>query len=129
MRVTVQFFNATSSVVGKTDYTTSGTTNAGWRGTIANSTFTRRNAGLIVPVGAVRMRCALASGGFPGIKGAMVIDDLSVANQSAPTLLPGNFWVNSTFENATDLDQTNVTPANWIPLGGEPPIGQVATSH
>ncbi len=105
MRVTVQFFNASSSVVGTTDYTTSGTTNAGWRGTIANSTFTRRNAGLIVPVGAVRMRCALASGGFPGIKGAMVIDDLSVANQSAPTLLPGNFWVNSTFESGTDLDQ------------------------
>ena len=129
MRLTVQFFNASSNVVGTTDFTTSGTTNAGWRGTIANSTFTRRNAGLIVPAGAVTMRCALASGGFPGIMGVMVIDDLSVANQSVPLLLPGNFWVNSTFESGTDLDQTNGTPANWIRGGGDPTIDQVTTSN
>ncbi|HWX22038.1 MAG TPA: hypothetical protein VN578_19225 [Candidatus Binatia bacterium] len=127
MRLTVQFFNATSNVVGTTDFTTTGTTNAGWRGTIANSTFTKRNAGLIVPVGAVRMRCALASGGFPGIKGVMVIDDLSVAR--APMLLPGNFWLNSTFESGTGLDQTNGTPANWTRGGGDPTIDQVTTNN
>src|SRR5258706_4784921 len=80
MRLTVQVFNASSNVLGETHLTTSGTSSAGWRGTIATSTFTRRNAGLVVPAGAVTMRCALASGGFPGITGEMVIDDLSVAN-------------------------------------------------
>ena len=125
MRLTVQFFNASSNNVGTTDFTTSGNSSAGWVSTIANSTFTKRNAGLIVPGGAVRMRCALASGGFAGTTGAMVIDDLSVAR--AP--VPGNFWVNSTFELGTDLDQTNGTPANWTRGGGAPTIDQVTTSN
>ncbi len=125
MRLTVQFFNASSNSVGTTDFTTSGTTNAGWQGSIANSTFTKRNASLIVPVGAVRMRCLLVSGGFPGITGVMIIDDLSVARVP----VPGNFWVNSTFELGTDLDQTNGTPANWTRGGGDPSIDQVTTSN
>ena len=127
MRLTVQFFNASSNNVGTTDFSTTGTTNAGWKGTIANSTFTKRNASLIVPVGAVRMRCSLVSGGFPGITGVMVIDDLSVSR--VPMLLPGNFWVNSTFELGSDLDQTNGTPANWTRGGGDPTIDQVTTSN
>jgi hypothetical protein len=128
MRFTVQFFNASSSVVGTTDFTTIGTTNStGWMGTIASSTFTKRKETLVVPVGAVTMRCSLVSGGFPGITGLMVIDDLSVAR--TPMLLPGNFWVNSTFELGTDLDQTNGTPANWTRGGGDPTIDQVTTSN
>ncbi len=125
MRLTVQFFNASSNNVGTTDFTTSGTGSAGWAGTIANSTFTKRTGTLLVPAGAVRMRCALASGGFPGTTGAMVIDDLSVAR----TPVPGNFWVNSSFELGTDLDQTNGTPANWTRGGGDPSIDQVTTSN
>ena len=125
MRLTVQFFNATTNVVGETHFTTSGTSSAGWVSTIANSTFTKRNGVLLVPVGAVRMRCALASGGFPGITGVMVIDDLSVAR--AP--VPGNFWINSTFELGTDLDQPTGTPANWTRGGGDMTIDQVTTSN
>jgi hypothetical protein len=125
MRLTVQFLNASSGSVGTTDFTTTGNSSAGWVSTIANSTFTKRNGQLIVPAGAVRMRCALASGGFPGTTGVMVIDDLSVARVP----VPGNFWVNSTFELGTDLDQTNGTPANWIRGGGDPTIDQVTTSN
>jgi hypothetical protein len=128
MRLTVQFFNTSSSVVGTTDFTTIGTTNsAGWMGTMASSTFTKQNGALLVPPGAVTMRCSLISGGFPGITGVMVIDDLSVAH--APVLLPGNFWVNSTFELGTDLDQTNGTPANWTRGGGDTTIDQVTTDN
>ena len=126
MRLTVQFFDAATNVVGTTDFTTSGTNSAGWVSTIANSTFTKRNATLVVPVGAVTMRCALASGGDPAITGVMVIDDLSVARVN---LLPGNFWVNSTFESGTNLDQTNGTPANWTRGGGDPTIDQVTTNN
>ena len=125
LRLTVQFFNASSSVVGTTDFTTTGNSSAGWVSTIANSTFTKRNGTLLVPVGAVRMRCALASGGFPPNTGVMVVDDLSVARVP----VPGNFWVNSTFELGIDLDQTNGTPANWIRGGGDPTIDQVTTSN
>jgi hypothetical protein len=128
MRLTVQFFNASSVVVGTTDFTTIGTTNsAGWMGTIASSTFTKQKETLVVPPGAVTMRCSLVSGGYQGITGVMVIDDLSVAR--TPMLLPGNFWVNSTFELGTDLDQTNGTPANWTRGGGDPTIDQVTTSN
>src|ERR1039457_2113513 len=66
MRLTVQFFNASSVVVGTTDFTTIGTTNSpGWMGTIASSTFTKQNGTLLVPPGAVRMRCSLVSAGYP----------------------------------------------------------------
>src|SRR5882762_3399831 len=126
MRLTVQFFNAATNIVGETHLTTSGTTSAGWMGTIASSTFTKRNAALAVPAGAVTMRCALASGGDPAITGVMVIDDLSVARVN---LLPGNFWVNSTFESGTNLDQTNGTPANWTRGGGDPNICQGTTNN
>src|SRR5450755_4379599 len=126
MRLTVQFFDAALNVVGATDFATSGTSSAGWVSTIANSTFTKRNATLVVPVGAVTMRCALVSGGDPSITGVMVIDDLSVARVN---LLPGNFWVNSNFESGSNLDQTNGTPANWTRGGGDPTIDQVTTSN
>ncbi|NOS72857.1 MAG: hypothetical protein HOP33_23390, partial [Verrucomicrobia bacterium] len=40
MRLTVQFFNAATNLVGETHFGTSGTSSAGWVSTIANSTFT-----------------------------------------------------------------------------------------
>ena len=60
------------------------------------------------------MRCSLVSGGDPGtVTGVMVIDDLSVA-RVVPTV-SGNFWVNSTFETGTSLDQTDRHPRKLEP--------------
>jgi len=127
MRLTVLFFDLGNSVVGQTDFLTSGTTNAGWRGTIENSTFTMRNGSVLVPSGAVKMRCSLVSGGSGTITGVMIIDDLSVA-RVAP-VVSGNFWVNSTFETGSNLDQTNGTPANWNRGGSDGSIDQVTTNN
>src|SRR5207249_10943847 len=73
MRLTVLFFNASDSVVGQTHFVTSGTSSPGWVRTIADSSFTLRNGSLSVPLGAVKMRCSLVSGGGQGITGVMVI--------------------------------------------------------
>jgi len=128
MRLTVLFFDAGNAQVG-TDvhFVTAGTTNAGWMGTIENSTFTKRNGSLLVPVGAVKMRCSLVSGGSGLLTGVMIIDDLSVAK--VVPLVSGNFWVNSTFETGDNLDQTNGTPANWNRGGSDGSIDQVTTNN
>jgi hypothetical protein len=126
MRLTVLFFDAGNSVVGEIHFVTAGTTNAGWLGTIENSTFTKRNGSLLVPLGAVKMRCSLVSGGSGILTGVMIIDDLSVAK--VPPLVSGNFWVNSTFETGDNLDQTNGTPANWNRGGSDGSIDQVTTN-
>lgn len=78
MRFSVLFFDAADSLVGTTDFVTSGTSSPGWVSTIEDSTFTRRNAFLLVPVGAIKMRCSLVSGGSGIITGVMAIDDLSI---------------------------------------------------
>ena len=128
MRLTVLFFDGSNSQVGSsTDFVTSGTTNAGWMGSIAASTFTKRNSSLVVPPNAVKMRCSLVSGGDPSITGVMIIDDLSVA-RVVPTV-SGNFWVNSTFETGTSLDQPDGTPANWNRGGSDGSIDQVTTNN
>jgi hypothetical protein len=127
MRLTVLFFDASDSVVGQIHFVTSGTTNAGWMGTIENSSFTKRNGSLLVPLGAVKMRCSLVSGGSGLLTGVMIIDDLSVAK--VPPLVSGNFWVNSTFETGDNLDQTNGTPANWNRGGSDGSIDQVTTNN
>jgi hypothetical protein len=59
----------------------------------------------------------------------MVIDDLSVARAPHADLLPGNFWVNPTFEFGSSLDQTNGTPSNWNRGGGDSSIDQVITNN
>jgi hypothetical protein len=127
MRLTVLFFDAGDAVVGEIHFVTSGTTNAGWNGTIENSTFTKRNGLLLVPAGAAKMRCSLVSGGSAALTGVMIIDDLSVSK--VPPLVPGNFWVNSTFETGSNLDQTNGTPANWNRGGSDASIDQVTTNN
>lgn len=135
MRLTVQFFNAADELVGETHFTTAGTSSAGWVSTIANSTFTKRNGSLIVSCGAVRMRCALASAGFPGITGTMVIDDLSVAvnpivSVIPPTILAGNFFPNPTFELGSLLDDPlNGSMAGWTAGGSDTTSDQVTTSN
>lgn len=129
MRLTVLFFNSEGAEVGgATHFVTSGTNSPGWVNTAEESTFTRRNSSLIVPNGAVGMRVALVSGGSPEVTGVMVIDDLSVALSPRADLLPGNFWVNSTFELGNSLDQTNGTPSNWNRGGGDTSIDQVITN-
>ena len=127
MRLTVLFFDAADAVVGEIHFVTSGTTNAGWAGTIEASTFTKRNGLLLVPLGAVKMRASLVSGGSGILTGVMIIDDLSVSK--VPPLVSGNFWVNSTFETGTGLDQTNGTPANWNRGGSDASIDQVTTNN
>jgi hypothetical protein len=127
MRLTVLFFDLGNSVVGQTDFLTAGTSSAGWAGTIATSSFTKRNGSMLVPVGAVKMRCSLVSGGSPSLTGVMLIDDLSVT-RVAPTI-SGNFWLNSTFETGANLDQPNGTPANWNRGGSDASIDQVTTNN
>ncbi len=127
MRLTVLFFDVGDNVVGETHFVTSGTTNAGWLGSIETSTFTKRNGSLLVPPGAVKMRCSLVSGGSGTLTGVMIIDDLSVARVTP--LVSGNFWLNSTFETGNNLDQTDGTPANWNRGGSDGSIDQVTTNN
>lgn len=127
MRLTVLFFNAGDSVVGETHFVTAGTTNAGWLGTIENSSFTKRNTSMLVPAGAVKMRCSLVSGGPGTLTGVMIIDDLSVARVTP--LVSGNFWANSAFELGSNLDQPDGTPANWNRGGSDASIDQVTTNN
>ena len=42
--------------------------------------------------------------------------------------LPNNFWPNAAFENGSNLDQTNGTPAGWNQGGSDPTICQVTTN-
>jgi hypothetical protein len=136
MRLTVQFFNATDVAnIGETHFTTSGTSSAGWVSSIADSTFTKRNGSVIVPTGAVRLRCLLVSGGSGAPTGVMVIDDLTVALDSAaptvpPTILAGNFFPNPTFEVGSLLDDpANASPAGWTRGGNNTASDQVTTSN
>ncbi len=130
------FLDVSNNVLTATHFVTSGTSSAGWVSTIADSTFTKRNGSVTVPVGAVKMRCALVSGGDPSITGVMVIDDLSVAviPVSAvvpPTILAGNFFPNPTFEVGVNMDNpSTAAPAgNWIRGGNDGTINLVITNN
>ena len=138
MRLTVQFLDATNGIVGEIHFVTPSTTNAspGWMGTIASSTFTKRNGTATVPAGAVTMRCSLVSGGSSDITGVIVIDDLSVAvipvvTVLPPTILTGNFFPNPTFEVGVNLDNpsTAAPSGNWIRGGNDPTINLVITNN
>jgi hypothetical protein len=116
-------------VVGENHFVTTGTNSPGWVSTIADSTFTLRNATLVVPLGAVKIRCSLVSGGSATITGVMVIDDLSVARAPVPNLVSGNFWLNPSFELGTGLDQTDGTVQNWNRGGNDPTICVIITNN
>jgi hypothetical protein len=128
MRLTVLFFDATNSVVGTTHFVVNGQS-TGWQGAPETSSFTKRNEALAVPLGAVRMRCSLVSGGSEATTGSLIIDDLSVARVPQPTLLSGNFWLNPSFELGSNLDQTTGTLTNWSRGGSDPAICQVITNN
>src|SRR5437868_8352501 len=60
MRLSVLFFNgADAQVGGTTHFVTSGLSSPGWVSSIEDSSFTKRNGTLVVPSGAVKMRCSL----------------------------------------------------------------------
>src|SRR4029077_6271468 len=54
---------------------------------------------------------------------------LIVTSPARADLLPNNFWVNSTFESGSNLNQTNGTPSNWIRGGSDTNIDQVITNN
>ncbi|HXI69165.1 MAG TPA: hypothetical protein VNN22_02290 [Verrucomicrobiae bacterium] len=129
MRVTVSFFDVNTNHINDTHAVVNGDS-AGWGGTIASSTFTKFNETIIVPVGAVLMTVSLVSGGSGATVGTMVIDDLSVALQPVPYLLPGNFWPNPSFELGSNLNQTNGVPTGWNFFNsGSSIICQVTTNN
>jgi hypothetical protein len=76
------------------------------------------------------MRIALTSGGPSATVGIMVIDDLSVSIQP-PTILPGNFFPNPTFENGDQMDNpTAAAPAGiWHRGGSDGSIDRVTTAN
>lgn len=53
---------------------------------------------------------------------------LFVSASVRANVLPGNFWINPTFELGTDLSPTG-TPDNWNRGGGDTTIDQVSTAN
>ncbi len=128
MRVSVLFFDSGNNVLAQNHYTVSGDS-PGWVGSIAASTFTKTNQSLVVPLGAVRLRVSVVSGGPSGTTGVLVVDDLSIARVPTSQLLAGNFWTNATFENGTSLDSPTGTPTGWNRGGSDGSICQVTTNN
>src|SRR6266567_3697652 len=128
MRVSVLFFDSGNNVLAQNHYTVSGDS-PGWTGSIEASTFTKAIHALVVPLGAVRLRVSVVSGGPSGTTGVLVVDDLSIARAPTPQLLAGNFWTNATFENGTDLDSPTGTPTGWNRGGSDGSICQVTTNN
>jgi len=54
---------------------------------------------------------------------------LAVTSPARADLLANNFWVNSTFESGSNLNQTNGIPSNWIRGGDDTNIDQVITNN
>jgi hypothetical protein len=128
MRLSVSFLDGADGVIVQTHFVTTGQS-AGWQGTVTGSEFTKRNQAVVVPPGAVKVRCSLVSGGPAETLGVMIVDDLSVALPPQAALLAGNFWLNSTFETGSNLEQTNGTPANWSRGGNDSVICQILTDN
>ena len=128
MRLSVLFFDSASNILAQNHFTVSGNS-PGWAGGIAASTFTKVNQALVVPAGAVRIRVSVVSGGPSSTTGVLVVDDLSVARAPIPSLLPGNFWPNASFETGSNLDTLTGTPAGWNRGGSLGSICQVTTNN
>src|SRR6266446_9015030 len=54
---------------------------------------------------------------------------LAVSSPARADLLTNNFWVNSTFESGSNLNQTNGTPSNWVRGGDDTNIDEVITNN
>jgi hypothetical protein len=131
MRLSLLFFDGSSNVVRQTDFNVTGQS-SGWQGTIATSTFTLQSQQVLVPLGSVRMRFALVSGGPALATGLLVIDDLSVAVHLLPaTILTGNFFTNPTFEEGSQLDNgtLGIPLGGWSHGGSSPSMDQITTNN
>ncbi len=128
MRLTVLFFNAENGIAAQHHYVVRDESD-GWGGSVATSTFTLREEMLNVPAGATRMQAALVSGGSLETTGFIVIDDLMVARPAQAEILPGNFWINPTFEEGENLDAPEGTPTGWNRGGNQPALCVVASSR
>ena len=84
---------------------------------------------MVVPSGAVTIRCELVSGGSGNITGVMVIDDFSVARAPVANLLVGNFWVNPSFELGTTSTRPPAPFQIGIAAAVTPTICQVITNN
>src|SRR5439155_120898 len=128
MRLTVRFLDALDN--GPDNHFVVSGQSAGWQGSIANSSFVKRDETLTVPVGAVKMRIALVSGGPEATTGVYLIDDLSVSVVPS-TVLAGNFFPNPTFELGDLLDDpTSALPAGiWSRGGSDSSIDQLSSSN
>jgi len=129
MRLTVGFYDAGGSPLKETHFEVSGNS-SGWNGGIVGSPFASRLQEVIVPVGAAKIRIALASAGPVETVGVMAIDDVAVSLHPA-TVATGNFFPNPTFENGDQLDNpTAGTPAGiWRRGGSDGTIDQVTTAN
>jgi hypothetical protein len=125
----VGFFTAAGAFISETHSVVTGNS-AGWLGTIAGSPFIAREEKLTVPAGAGKIRVALASAGPLATLGVMVIDDVSVGVVPS-TVLIGNFFPNSTFEDGSQLDNPALAaPAGgWSRGGSDGSADQVTTAH
>jgi hypothetical protein len=129
MRLTLVFFDANNQVLGENHFVRQGASE-GWKGSVAGSSFTRRNEQVAVPTDARRLQVALVSGGPLTTQGVMLLDNLSIAPEATPPVaLFGNFWPNVGFEEGTDLDSPATgTPQGWGRGGADPTIDQVLTA-
>lgn len=129
MRLSFLFFDGANQLLGQNHFVARANS-PGWQTTVADSTFTRRNEQIVVPLGAVRLQAALVSGGPATSKGVMVVDTVSIAPApTAPQVLFGNFWSNPGFEEGTDLDNPSTgQPTGWAKGGSDVSITRVLTS-
>jgi hypothetical protein len=130
MRLTCQFLNADSGVVGERHFVATGK-NAGWVSTLANSPFVRRNEQVVVPADAKNIHFSLVSGGDVSVTGSMLIDNLSAAVEpTPPTLLFNTIWPNGSFEEGVGLDvPATALPTGWQRGGNDPTIDIVTTQN
>lgn len=131
MRVSVLFFDAGNNGVGNTDFNVTGQS-TGWQGTISSSTFATQTQQVTVPPLATRMRMSVVSGGPSGATGVLVVDDLFVAVHVVPdTVLSGDFFPNSTFENGAQLGNATlgVPAGGWQRGGSASSIDQISTNN
>ncbi len=114
--VSVNFYDSSFNFISSQNYAATGNS-AGWVSTIANSTFTKHSVTVTVPALATNMIIQLSSGGTD--TGSMLIDDLSVVNQTRHPLTPVTISSGLTANNKTYDGTTRATiSSNNIVLSG-----------
>lgn len=88
MRFSFLFFDSANAILTQQHFLVNGQSD-GWKGSIAASTWTKRNETLEIPENAVRLQVGLVTGGGFDVTGSYLIDDFSVG-LNAPAPLPAN---------------------------------------